>query len=429
MVERMTDPELDVRIRASFERTDTHPFPLLPERLLERWQRIVDTLAEVLTVPSANITRVDQPMIEVVRSSSSIGNPYRTGETTTLARHYCEAVYAGKGPLAVHDARTDPDWDRAPELEYGMVAYLGYPIHYPSGEVFGTICILDSDPNPFGQYYKALMEEFRDAIETDLRLLYNAAKLETKNAELRKTKERLLRMVEEKETLLREAHHRIKNNVSMIMSILDLEADMTDDAANKSLISDIRGRIRSIGLIHEQLYQSADLATISVVDYFTGLINPLVHSLGRRPPRVHYDLAPIRIATETALTVGLIVTELTTNALKYAFPDDLAMDEEEEPTLEIGLRPLASTHAAGQEGTAPADDAASRFVLTVVDNGVGLPRDIDPANCETLGLQIVDILVNQLGGEYTIERRADTAGEEGGTGTRFVVQFPNRGKD
>ena len=152
----------------------------IPQDILIKWQNVVDILAKVLEVPSAIVTRVFPPDIEVLRSAELPDNPYKSGDKVAMAKHYCEGVVTKNQRLKVKHAPTDPQWNMAPEIEYGMLAYLGYPLCWPSGHMFGTICILDNKENDFGIRYENVLSEFKELIEAHLTLL-------DMNQQLRKT--------------------------------------------------------------------------------------------------------------------------------------------------------------------------------------------------------------------------------------------------
>ena len=164
------------------------PFPVIdipiPETVLTRWQNAVDIIADILDVPSALVTRVEPPMIEVLTSANTPGNPYNAGDKVAMANHYCEAVVTTAQPVAVTHAPTDEHWNAAPEIEYGMLAYLGLPLLWPGGEMFGTICILDNRENTFGQRYRRVLGEFCGLVESQLSLLSAMRELEDKNTKL-----------------------------------------------------------------------------------------------------------------------------------------------------------------------------------------------------------------------------------------------------
>jgi PAS domain S-box-containing protein len=144
----------------------------ITDKVLENWQKIVDTMAEMMNVPSALIMKVDHPYIEVFCTSASKGNPYKAGERERLTGLYCEEVIKKKEKLLVPNALQDKKWDKNPDIKLGMISYMGFPILWPDGEVFGTICVLDSKENRYGNPYEELMSRFKELAESHLSLMY-----------------------------------------------------------------------------------------------------------------------------------------------------------------------------------------------------------------------------------------------------------------
>jgi hypothetical protein len=204
---------------------------------------------------------------------------------------------------------------------------------------------------------------------------------------------------EEKGLLLKEIHHRVKNNMQVISSMLSLQSREAKDPEIIEMFRDVQTRIRSMALVHEKLYQSKDLARVDFASYLQSLIVHLFHAYRVDPDRVRYELKAEQASLDinTAIPIGLIVSELVSNALKYAFP------EGRNGIIRIELEP------------APGD----RLILGVADDGVGLPAGLDVRNTESLGLQIVNMLVDQLGGRLEVDRKA-------GTGFRMDFQEPKR---
>jgi len=135
--------------------------PDVPDVILAKWQRVVDLMAGIIGVPAGLIMKVDPPQIEVFVASATAGNPYKKGESADLNTGlYCETVMVQCRPLLVPNALEDPDWDHNPDIELGMVYYLGFPLQWPDGEIFGTICVLDSRENPKASAYQDLLMEF-----------------------------------------------------------------------------------------------------------------------------------------------------------------------------------------------------------------------------------------------------------------------------
>jgi PAS domain S-box-containing protein len=154
----------------------------ITDEIVTSWQSIVDTMAEIINVPSALIMKVDEPYIEVFRSSESSNNPYEVGNRKHLVGLYCERVVKTKNSILVPNALKDKEWDENPDIKLGMISYLGFPLLWPDGEVFGTICVLDSKENKFGKRYEKLISRFKELIEAHLALLYKSLS-EGKNLE------------------------------------------------------------------------------------------------------------------------------------------------------------------------------------------------------------------------------------------------------
>ena len=194
--------------------------------------------------------------------------------------------------------------------------------------------------------------------------------------------------LKEKEVLLKEIHHRVKNNLQIISSLLHLQSRELKDSASQEIFSDSQHRIASMALIHEELYNSADLGRIDFADYARSLVENLFESYGinidRIVLKVEVDASPLNL--DRAIPLGLIINELVSNSLKYAFPDG------RKGQITIGL-------------WTETDD---RFALTVSDDGVGLPEDIDFRRSQSLGLKLVATLANQLKSDFELDRSRGT---------------------
>jgi PAS domain S-box-containing protein len=177
--------------------------PEIPEEIQARWQRIVDLMAQVVGVPAGLIMRIDPPQIEVLRASATEGNPYYKGEHADLNTGlYCETVMKKRASLLVPDALKDPEWDHNPDIKLGMTFYLGYPLIWPDGEIFGTICVLDGKENLQASQFRGLISEFQQVVERDLRLLVEAREREELLAELHHHRDHLREMVAEQTAAL-----------------------------------------------------------------------------------------------------------------------------------------------------------------------------------------------------------------------------------
>jgi PAS domain S-box-containing protein len=211
---------------------------------------------------------------------------------------------------------------------------------------------------------------------------------------------RILASLEEKEVLLQEIHHRVKNNLQVISSLLDLQVDYIHHKQPQEVFNEIKNRIKSIALVHEKLYLSKDLSRVDFHDYLTTLIDNLFRSYSVSPAQIAVKLQveDVSLGIDTAIPCGLIVNELITNALKYAFPDERTGE------LQVTLR-RAGENVRGE----------GEYELTVKDDGVGIPQGMDLKDTNTLGLNLVTTLVeHQLRGSIDLKREG---------GTKFCIRF------
>jgi two-component sensor histidine kinase len=220
------------------------------------------------------------------------------------------------------------------------------------------------------------------------------------------TLEKLQAALAEKEVLMREIYHRVKNNVQALIYLMDMQADLISDEDTRQMIHELQERARAMALVHEKLYQSQNLAQIDFGDYLYDLVDNLSHAFETGQSIAwNIDVEDIPLGVDTAIPCGLIVTELLTNALKYAFPGGRPPAERRETDCIISVE----SHLAGD-----------RITLIVADNGVGLPAELDWATTKSLGLQLINILArHQLGGQVEVDRQA---------GTTFKITFAERAK-
>lgn len=206
--------------------------------------------------------------------------------------------------------------------------------------------------------------------------------------------EELKASLAEKDVLLREVHHRVKNNLQIISSLFRLQSRYSDKKSLETVLADSQNRLLSMALVHEKLYQSGDKAHIDFAPYLDKLIKRLFQSNSSPEKHITYQQIgdSVLIPLDMAIPCGLILTEIVSNSLKHAFPDG-----------KKGQITISLTHS---------EDAIE---LVVADNGIGLPSRIDLGNRQTLGLHLVETLVKQLKGNITISRSQ---------GTKFIMRFP-----
>lgn len=166
--------------------------PEIPKQIIDNWQRIANLMAKILKVPAGLIMKVHSNEIEVFVSSQTENNPYEVNEKAKLNTGlYCETVIAKRQILIVPDALKAPEWNQNPDIELGMTFYLGYPIEWPDGDVFGTICVLDSKENINAIQYKELLLEYKFLIEKDLAILVESENNKRLEKSLKDEKEKI----------------------------------------------------------------------------------------------------------------------------------------------------------------------------------------------------------------------------------------------
>lgn len=276
----------------------------------------------------------------------------------------------------------------------GDLAVLAVPILI-GARVEGVFYVSNSSAHPFTDRDEEIL--VRLAVHAAMAIqnaqLYRAAQTEV--AERRKAEEQLSASLQEKEVLLKEIHHRVKNNLQIISSLLNLQSDAIADPLLLAQFQDSQDRIRSIALVHETLYQSQDLARLDMAPYIHTLSTQLFQSYSVDPQRIalRIQVDQLLLDIDRAIPCGLILNELLTNAFKYAFPQS----------------------QAGGVHVELSGVAAQQAVLVVRDTGVGFPEGLDFRHTETLGLQLVCMLTEQLHGTIVLERVG---------GTTVTLTFP-----
>lgn len=311
----------------------------------------------------------------------------------------------GKGSIVLLNAQAERVFGyRREELLNQPVEKL-IPAHFAAQHPhFRSTFFADPHPRPMGSG-RDLFARRADGSEFPVEIGLNP--LETEEGamvlasivditERRRAQQKLENALLEKTVLLNEVHHRVKNNLQVISSLLNLQATHVSDPRLRSILNESQSRVRAMALTHQLLYERKDYSRINLGEYLERLAQLLLNSY--RQESSHISLrralpaAPQYLDLERAIPCGLVVNELVTNAFKHAFP-------------------------AGQSGEIRIELQAigDELELLVADNGNGLPADFDMDNIKSLGLQLVPLLVDQLGGRFTVEP---------GPGARFSLRFP-----
>lgn len=212
--------------------------------------------------------------------------------------------------------------------------------------------------------------------------------------EKKKSEEKIRQSLQEKEVLLKEVHHRVKNNLQVISSILNLQSSYVKDESTLNILKESQNRIKSMAFIHESLYQTKDFSSINFSEYIVNLSQNLIHSYSDvgHEVKLNLDIQNVFLNLDLAIPCGLIINEIVSNALKYAFVDK---KEDEEIVIKMTLD-------------------KDNLVLIIGDNGIGLPKNIDYRNTESLGLQLVVTLTEQLNGKIDLDTH---------NGTKYTIKF------
>jgi two-component sensor histidine kinase len=238
-------------------------------------------------------------------------------------------------------------------------------------------------------------------VELETRVSERTRELKNSNEALieeimeRKHAERMLiSSLQEKEVLLREVYHRVKNNLQIISSLLSLQSEYIQDEKAIEAFKESRNRIRSMSLIHEKIYRSEDLAKIDFVDYARNLISALLaaYNIHKNAIEIRLNAQGVFLGIDKAIPCGLIINELISNSLKHAF------NQSSKGVIRIDLT---------QQG-------ANRLVLIISDDGCGLPEGMDLGRSKSFGLKLVSTLVEQLKGTIDLTREG---------GTQFKITF------
>jgi two-component sensor histidine kinase len=242
----------------------------------------------------------------------------------------------------------------------------------------------------------------REGNKTEKEFKKALIKLRKKMARLEKSKRQIQASLKEKDVLLKEVYHRVKNNMQFILSLLNLQSQYVKDERAREMLKNCQHRIRSMQLVHERMYQSKESGKIEFAWYIRSLVAYLFRSYIVEPKLISLkiELEDVLLDINTAIPCGLIISELLSNSLKHAFPRNKYQGKGEKLNREIHIKLSSNGHGL--------------ITLVVGDNGVGLPEEFDLLKTETMGLKLVKDLVDQLNGTISLQRKR---------GTEFQISF------
>jgi len=298
-----------------------------------------------------------------------------------------KAINQGKDRLIIDLTTFSEPTDMVKSLlDQGQSALLCIPLVY-QGRLTGAIFSLANRTGDFQAEHIEIMQEVAHSLAIVIQHAYM-------RKELKCHAQKLELAVKDKDVLLRELHHRVKNNLQIISSVLNIQARALKDESSVNIFQNTQDRVKSMALVHEQLYTSNDIKHVCIKRFITELTCNLQHvyKTYQRDIAVEIDVFQACMDIDTAIPFGLIINELISNALKYAFPD------EKNGEIKIGVQ-----------------FEQDIFKLVISDNGIGLPEQMDLQNTKSIGLQLVTALVDQLDGTIELIR---------GSGTYISVCFP-----
>jgi PAS domain S-box-containing protein len=305
-------------------------------------------------------------------------------------------VLATGRPLRTADYAADPRFSKD-YLDYirtdGRLAILTVPIIIGS-RVEGVLYVSNPTSRPFTAQHEVVLLRLADHAATAIRnaQLYHAAQDELGRRTAAEAQ--LQTSLQDKEVLLREIHHRVKNNLQIVSSLLNLQLRAVDNPHLRALVQDSRQRVQAMALIHEALYQADDLSRVPFEMYVRRLAAQLLRAYDVAPRRIRLSIHadPLTLDIDKAAPCALIFHELFSNALKHAFPDGRP------GTIDVALH--CTPH---------------QLTLQVRDSGVGVPPELDWRHTNTLGLKLISMLTEQLGGTLRLDREG---------GTTFTLTVP-----
>jgi two-component sensor histidine kinase len=288
-------------------------------------------------------------------------------------------------PVIFMSARTDSK-DKIRAFDLGAVDYITKPINLEeaAARINAHLTI------------RSLQKSLE---EKNSRLSREIAERKKVEEALRKSEEQIKIQLKEKEVLLKEIHHRVKNNLQIINSLLNLQSRDITDKESQDAFEKCKNRIDSIALVHEKLYQSEDLANIEFGEYVNTLTVRLFDAYSAKLPEVKLktDVDNLYLQVNKAIPCSLVINELVMNSIKHGFPGGRKGE------ISVELKTLGDTKVS----------------LIVADNGIGLPENFQIDTPSTLGMQIIEALVGQLHGSLRVEKSK---------GTKFIVEFQVRGE-
>ncbi|MFP4485121.1 MAG: sensor histidine kinase [Spirochaetaceae bacterium] len=380
-------------------------------------RQVDEVLDEILTVActlvpfeSGNIALLQDGTVQSVRwigyRETGGEELIRTGRPKIEDLPVEQRVMETQRPLVVENTETDPRWRRFPGTEW-ICSFLIVPIVFQN-EVRGFLRLDSKERGHFRVEDGEKLLPLANAAAVALENARLVEQMEEEITERRNAENRLRRSLEEKDILVQEIHHRVKNNLAMVASIISLQRNELPAGDQVSeAFDELQSRIRAIAAVHEQLHQTGSISQVHLPEYVAdvarGISSAILQSDGRITLTVECD--ELMVTASEAAPIGLMINEAVTNAVKHAFP------EGRRGSIVVRVRGISE---AGKP---------RRVSITVEDDGVGLPPEAEPEKSDSLGAVLLRSLASQFGGEMTFHA---TEGAEGASGTTITISVPAR---
>ncbi|MEO1054773.1 MAG: GAF domain-containing sensor histidine kinase [Bacteroidota bacterium] len=388
-----------------------HDRPDINEEVRQRWQSKMDVLAKILDVPSGLIMKLNKDTIEVFLKSETPGNPYKAGEREALATGlYCETVIGKQDMLLVPDATKSEIWSKNnPDIDLNMISYLGFPVNWPDGEVFGTVCVLDSKEQHYNENQIELLRTIKESIESDLDLLISKYALEKRNQRLEQSNEL-------KTKFLTIISHDLRGSVGTLNEFLKIVINDFDQMERDRLLHSLRSLSQNtndvyqtlLGLLswsRSELFQLEarleEVDLVKLIDKVLALFIPRA-SLKNIALTKEYQVKELLAEVDIKM-FETIVRNLLSNAIKYN-------DSGGQVKVRLGQNDKRIVLEVEDDGVGISDEAKE---LLFSETGQ-VETDSHNSNSFGIGLQLVREFVNKHNGSITVESEPDT-------GSKFTI--------
>ena len=381
-------------------------YKLMAITTVETLDIVVDTMNDSLIVVDENgtIVKVNKSVLNLLyyNKKDMIGLPLEqivksSGKRIKSGKNFFQSTFFNN--LVIDNKRGDAEIEFVTKNGKIILMNVSASIIYGENKKKEGVVILARDLTNIkmliGDLEEAKTELEEKVNERTKELVITNKELENKIIERKKIDERIRASLKEKEALLREIHHRVKNNLQIVTSLLDLQSERLNGKSSLDAFKESQNRIKSMSLIHEQLYRSKNLTKIDFGKYIKDLSTNLLYLYNGNPDdiSIKVNVKNVFMGIGKAIPCGLIINELISNSLKHAFPDG----KKGEILINLSL------------------EIDNNYTLIVKDNGIGLPENYNLQNVDTLGLQLADMLTQQLKGHVEIDRNH---------GTTFKITFP-----